>query len=184
VAATLVPAKIVGRSRGIRRYRATIGFRAACRLNSTFAIMPKRRVTIEDDFGEHLAALYLPCDTTDLEDGQLEGLCAPCISTLRGRSFARSSLYSAMLQESDLSGCNFQDADLRGANLMGAIMVGANFCRANLSVDNLGGSTKLQGADLTSAILNQCNLAGATYDSNTLFPQGFNPEAAGMLNVG
>jgi len=146
--------------------------------------MSKRRVTIEDDYGEHIAAIYFPSDTVDLEGGKLDGLCASCISTLRGRSFARSSLYWALLQDSDLSGCNFEDANLRGANLKGAILIGANFRRADLSLDSLGGPTRLQGANLAGAIINQCNLAGAEYDSETIFPIGFSPEAAGMIDAG
>ena len=89
-----------------------------------------------------------------------------------------------MLQDSDLTDCNFEDADLRGANLMGALLVGANLRRANLGIDNLGGSARLQGANLTDAVVNQCNFLGAEYDANTLFPKGFNPKSAGMLNVG
>lgn len=146
--------------------------------------MPKRRVTIEDNYGEHIAAIYFPPDSIDLEDGDLDGLCAPCVSTLRGRSFARSSLYWAMLQESDLSGCNFEDANLQGANLMGANLRDANFRRANLTNDKLGGATRLQGANLAGAILSQCDAAGAEYDSATIFPVGFNPKAAGMIDAG
>ena len=144
----------------------------------------KRRVTIQDDYGEHIAAIYLPEDSIDLEDGVLDGLCANGVSTLRGRSFARSSLYWAMLQESDLSGCNFEDANLQGANLMGANLRGANLRRANLSKDNLGGPTRLQGANLTDSLMDQCNASGAEYDSSTRFPAGFNPEGAGMTAAG
>ena len=145
--------------------------------------MSKRRETIQDDEGNHIATIYFPAGTVDLEEGDLSGLCASCISTLRARSFARSCLYWAMLQDSDLTGCNFEDADLRGANLMGALLVGANLRRANLGIDNLGGSATLQGANLTGAIVNQCNFLGAEYDGDTIFPKGFNPQTAGMLSV-
>ncbi|WP_458069706.1 pentapeptide repeat-containing protein [Rhodanobacter sp. BL-MT-08] len=145
--------------------------------------MSKRRKTIQDDEGNHIATIYFPAGTVDLEEGDLSSLCASCISTLRGRSFARSCLYWAMLQDSDLAGCNSEDADLRGANLMGARLVGANLRRANLGIDNLGGSATLQGADLTGAIVNQCNFLGAEYDGDTIFPKGFNPETTGMLSV-
>ena len=146
--------------------------------------MPKRRVAITDDYGAHIAAFYLPPESVDLENGNLDGLAAPGNSTLRGRSFAGSSLYWAMLEGSDLSGCNFEGSDLRGANLKSARLVGANLRQANLGLDNLGGATQLQGADLTGAVLNHCNLAGAEYDSDTRFPKGFNPESAGMINAG
>ena len=142
--------------------------------------MSKRRVAIADDEGRHLRAFYLPADSVDLERGDLDGLIAPGVSTLRGRSFAGSSLYWAMLEQSDLSGCNFAGTDLRGANLKGARLVGANLRGANLGRDNLGGATRLQGADLSDAVLDDCNLAGAEYDAQTRFPRRFDPEAAGM----
>jgi uncharacterized protein YjbI with pentapeptide repeats len=143
--------------------------------------MSKRRVAIADDEGRHIAAYYLPANSVDLEQGDFEGLCAPGVSTLRGRSFAGSDLYWAMLEGSDLSGCNFAGTDLRGANLKGALLVGANLGGANLGTDNLGAATRLQGADLSDAILDLCILAGAEYDSRTRFPEDFSPEAAGMV---
>ena len=153
-------------------------------LTQALAGMSQRRVSIADDYGRHIAALYLPFDSVDLENGNLEGLCANGISTLRGRSFAGSSLYWAMLEGSDLSGCNFEGADLRGANLERTLLTGANLRRANLGKDNLGGPTRLQGANLTDAVLNSCNLVGAEYDSDTRFPKGFNPDSAGMVAAG
>lgn len=146
--------------------------------------MTKRRVAIVGDYGEHIAALYLPAETSDLEGGDLDGLAAAYISTLRGRSFAGSSLYWASLAGSDLTGCNFSNTDLRGANLERALLIGANLGGANLGLDNLGGHTRLQGADLTGADLAGTNLAGAEYDSGTRLPKGFDPELAGMINVG
>ncbi len=146
--------------------------------------MSKRRVAIVDDYGRHIAAVYLSADSLDLEQGNLDGLAAPHVSTLRGHSFAGSSLYGALLEGSDLSCCNFEDADLRGANLMSSKLVGANLRRANLALDNLGAPTRLQGADLTDASLNRCNLVGAEYDQETRFPADFDPDAAGMVSVG
>jgi uncharacterized protein YjbI with pentapeptide repeats len=145
--------------------------------------MSKRRVAIADDSGNHIAAFYLPPDSVDLEDGSLDGLCAPGISTLRGRSFARSSLYWAMLEGANLAGCNFEGSDLRGANLKSTSLVGSNLRGANLGPDNLGGATRLQGADLTDAVLHKCNVSGAQYDAATRFPSGFDPDAAGMAET-
>lgn len=142
----------------------------------------KRRVAIADDYGRHIAAFYLPADSHDLENGNLDGLAACGVATLRGRSFAGSSLYWAMLEGADLSGCNFEGADLSGANLMRTVLVGANLRRAKLGLDNLGAATRLQGANLIGAVLNQCNLTGAEYDLETRFPKGFSPEAAGMID--
>ena len=46
VAAKLVPTINCSRPCGIRRYRATIGFRAACRLNSTLSVQWQLRYTL------------------------------------------------------------------------------------------------------------------------------------------
>lgn len=143
--------------------------------------MKKRRVAIADDDGRHIAASYLPADSVDHEDGNFEGLCAPGITNLRGCSFARSSLYWALLADADLTGCNFEGADLRGVTLTNARLVDANFRNADLGLNNLNGASRLQGADFTGAILDGCNLSGAQYDSRTRFPAGFDPRAAGMV---
>jgi Pentapeptide repeats (8 copies) len=50
-----------------------------------------------------------------------------------------------------------------------------------LGRDNLGGSTQLQGADLTGAIWNGAILKGAEFDNNTKFPNGFFPFSHGMV---
>lgn len=38
-------------------------------------------------------------------------------------------------------------------------------------------------ADLAGAQLHGCDLAGAEYDARTNFPEGFDPELAGMMEV-
>lgn len=55
------------------------------------------------------------------------------------------------------------------ANLWVANLAGANLAKADLR------STNLEGADLHEA-----NLAGATYNGETRFSDGFNPDEAGM----
>ena len=142
--------------------------------------MSKRREQIVDNYGEHIAFVFLSQDSVDLEHGNLEGLCAPGISTLSGRSFAGSLIYGAMLQGSDLSGCNFEQCDMRGSNLMGTLLIDCNFAGANLGLNSLDGATQLQGANLTGSNLVGCSLQGATYDSNTKFPIGFEPDLFGM----
>jgi hypothetical protein len=44
--------------------------------------------------------------------------------------------------------------------------------------------TRFHGANLTDARLGRAQLAGAVYDHNTVFPNGFKPEAAGMVASG
>ena len=41
----------------------------------------------------------------------------------------------------------------------------------------------LQGANLSGANLSEADLREARYDSDTKFPEGFDPEAAGMVLV-
>ena len=61
------------------------------------------------------------------------------------------------LRKADLQG-----VDLRGINLAGVILHQANLSGANLS-----------GANLT----------GAKYNKHTVFPEGFDPDTAGMVLV-
>jgi uncharacterized protein YjbI with pentapeptide repeats len=140
----------------------------------------KQRVAIVDELGKHIAAIYVTPGTKDFEGAVLEGFVIPGITTLRGRSFRNAKMYWAMMAGADLSGCNFEGADMRGANLRDAKLVNANLRDADLGLDNLGGATQLQGADLTDAILHGAKLAGAEYDDRTRFPDEFVPEQAGM----
>ena len=127
----------------------------------------KRRVELLDDYGGHITTVDAPANTEGFERADLSGLCAPGLKMgLRFQNLRRSQLYWAMLQDADSSGCNLEGADLRGADL---------------SRDNLGGPTSLQGANLTGAVLNGARLSGATYDHLTIFPSGFSPQAAGMI---
>ena len=65
-----------------------------------------------------------------------------------------------------------QEAKLTGANLSKA-----NLCEANLT------STNLQEANLSEANLTKANLQFAKYDSLTQWPYGFEPKAAGAIEV-
>ena len=58
------------------------------------------------------------------------------------------------------AGESLEGADLEGGDLQGA---------------------DLRGADLVGADLSQADLKGARYNKNTRFPEGFDPEAAGMV---
>ena len=142
----------------------------------------KRRVELLDDYGNHITTVDAPAHTEGFEGADFSGLCAPGLkSTLRVQNLRGANMYWAMLQGADLSGCNLEGADLRGANLRDALLVGTNLRNADLSRDNLGGSASLQGANLADAILNRAKLSGAKYDDRTIFPRGFSPHAAGMI---
>lgn len=141
----------------------------------------KRRLAIQDDDGEHIMAVYVEPTSNGFEGADLSGVSAPLVTNLRGTSFKGATLYWANLANADFSGCNFEDANLAGATLRDARLVGANFRNAFLGLDNLGGPTRLQGADLSGATLEGAMLKGAEYDAGTKFPQGFSPTQAGMV---
>ena len=136
-----------------------------------------------DEHKAQVAAVYVSVRTVEFEGAPLESFVIPGVRLMRGKSFRSASLYGTMMAGADLRGCDFEGADLRGANLDSAMLAGANLRGANLSRDDLGGSTYLLGADLTNAILEGTNLEGARFNSHTVFPTGFDPEAAGMLIV-
>ena len=77
-----------------------------------------------------------------------------------------------------LAGIDLSGANLLAANLSGASLILANLSGANLNVANLRGAN-LSGANLSGAFL-----GGATYDDATIWPDGFNPVAAGAVKVG
>ena len=57
---------------------------------------------------------------------------------------------------------------------------GADLRRADLTRAYLR-ATDLSGADLIGANLEEAFLAGATADERTVWPKGFDPEAAGVI---
>ena len=88
-----------------------------------------------------------------------------------------ADLRLADLTRANLSGANFEDARLMNADLRYAYLGGADFRGANLSGAHLSGA-HLSGADLWLA-----DLSGATYDSKTIFPHGFDPVEQDMILV-
>ena len=128
-------------------------------------------------------AAYLPPNSVDHEDGDFSGLTALSITNLAGKSFARSILYWANLEGSDLSNCNFEQVDFRGSNLKNCNFSHANLKGANFGRDNVGGATRLQGADLRSAEISNANFSFAEYDENTQFPNNFSPTRHKMSHV-
>lgn len=100
---------------------------------------------------------------------------------LRGADFSGSDLSDASLQgcdlraavfaNSNLSRTVFYEADLREANLQGATLVGSDFQRA-----------RLEGADFRGTTIEDVDFR-ATYDKSTLWPEGFDPDAAGAVRV-
>lgn len=102
------------------------------------------------------------------------------------------ALINARMIGADLSRARLIGANLSGADLSGAELVGANLSNANLSNTNLTSAglnfayllgTDLRGANLSGAHLNDTVLTGAKYDQATVWPEGFDPVAAGAIMV-
>ncbi|MFN5872522.1 MAG: pentapeptide repeat-containing protein [Aphanizomenon sp.] len=80
-----------------------------------------------------------------------------------------SYAYSRNLGSVDYSGRNLSRQDFSDANLSGAYLIGAYLTEADLTE-----------ADLTGARLSGARLSGAIADSETIFPDGFDPVDAGV----
>ena len=107
---------------------------------------------------------------------------------LKKVDLSRANLSFVNLHKADLSEANLSEADLSSANLSSAILRGADLREANLSGADLPpfssanlSSAILRGADLREANLSGADLREAKYDNNTIWPDGFDPKAAGAV---
>ncbi|MER5280606.1 pentapeptide repeat-containing protein [Streptomyces sp. NPDC002809] len=98
-------------------------------------------------------------------------------SVLHKTRCIEADLRGARLVRTDLSESDFSDADLREANLRKAQCRCATFAGADLRLADLRG-TDLTGADLTRA-----RLEGALAGNLTIWPAGFDHEAAGVVTA-
>jgi uncharacterized protein YjbI with pentapeptide repeats len=89
---------------------------------------------------------------------------------------------STDFNNADLSGTDLRQANLGGADFTGALLIGADLSGARFNCVLPGRVTRFQRANLTDARLGRTQFAGALYDSNTIFPHGFKPDAAGMAH--
>ena len=105
---------------------------------------------------------------------------------LSGADLSGADLYGAYLGKADLSevdfsGANLSRAYLVKANLSGANLSGANLHKAWLDKSNLSGAD-LSGADLSGArSWGSALFFGAKADSATIWWNGFNPDAVGVV---
>jgi uncharacterized protein YjbI with pentapeptide repeats len=102
--------------------------------------------------GREMSGLYL--GACNLLRANLKG------TNLDGANLNGAYLAWAYLSEATLKGADLGDADLAGAGLVEADLSGANLC----------------GTNLTRADLSGVKLAGASYDSRTIWPEGFEPQ--------
>ena len=80
----------------------------------------------------------------------------------------------------DLSGRNLRQANLRNAVLKGADLSGANLDQAYFGAASLL-EADLTGARLTGERLEHADLWEAKADRDTVWPEGFDPVAAGVI---
>ena len=117
---------------------------------------------------------YADFEKATLDNAKIKG------SNLYCSIFIETDLRNADLSGSDLSGARFFKADLRDADLCGVRLCGTDFKEADL-----------RGADLRGLIFDHADLQffkGARYNDDptknrliTMFPEGFDPKAVGMI---
>jgi uncharacterized protein YjbI with pentapeptide repeats len=116
-------------------------------------------------------------DIAELLGAEVDGFM---LAYLRG-----AELRGAYLNGADLFGVNLAEADLRGADLGASDLTSADLRCADLSGANLYGAdlgdADLRGADLRDADLRDAYVGGALYDGFTIWPEGFDMEAAGAV---
>ena len=91
-------------------------------------------------------------------------------------------LFKAPLAEAQLIGANLRNADLRDANLRDARLWEADLKGADLRGADLR-NAGLEGADLTGTDLRGADVQDALYDEYTVWPAGFDPDAAGAVQM-
>jgi uncharacterized protein YjbI with pentapeptide repeats len=160
-------------------------------------------------FGGNLRAAILAeaqIEGAFLAEVQLQG------ADLRRARLQQAALSKADLRHANLSSAKLQDADLSSAKLEGATLFAARLERAKLGNAKLQGSdlhaahleqaslylaqlqdadlryarlqgTNLGAADLRAAILTDAELDGALCNAKTIWPEGFDWEAAGVKLV-
>jgi hypothetical protein len=111
----------------------------------------------------------------DLRDANFQGC------KLVNSDFTRSDLSNANFYEADARGSCFLDCNLTHASLRSADLRGANLRHSDLSGTKLT-KARLEGSELFGAQLPKDNL-GACYDAKTVWPDGFDPVAAGCILI-
>jgi len=108
-------------------------------------------------------------------------------ANLTGVDLRETDLSWAILRGAILTGVNLSETDLRYANLRGADLRKANLSGANLNLADLREASltkaNLSKAYLFGADLRGADLSDAKYNSETKWPEGFDPEAAEAVLV-
>lgn len=148
-----------------------------------------RNLTNKDFAGEGLEGakfLRVKLQTANFEGADLsDATFRQCLlkgAKFRGANFGPNTTFmESTLHEADFAGVDLKGADFRRVNLRGANL--ANSKGWGDLTDSTLAEADLRGADFSTAKgdLNSVQWSGAIYDSKTIFPQGFDPEAAGLV---
>ena len=118
----------------------------------------------------------------DLMGKEMEGISFDG-ARLTDCDFNGADLYGANFSDSICEGCDFSNADMRGCYVFRAKFIRCNFRAARLCLDEMQGGMNLAGVDFTGSRLRGADFCGATYDAQTIFPEGFDPEENGLTKA-
>ena len=113
-----------------------------------------------------LLVAYRPTDVAHVDAHKVRVDQALVLARFDPAALIRAGLF----RDANLRGANLRDADLGGADLWGADLRGANLRYANL-----------WGANLGAANLRAAGLWDASANRLTVWPDGFDPKAAGVI---
>jgi len=104
-----------------------------------------------------------------------------------GANFTGASLVNAGLRGMGGIGVVFADANMSGVEMDDSFFHFSDFRNVNFAGADLGEFTAedsdFRGADLSSAVNIDSLFPRSVYDSSTRFPQGYDPQGAGMIFV-
>jgi len=129
--------------------------------------------TLADAHLEGASLDFANLQRANLQRAHLEGAYLQH-AQLAGADLGMANLEGALLGGAHMEGAHLHGANLKGAWLQWSILEGADLKKANLESAQLWG-TNLRGANLDGA-----QLQGATYDADTVWPDGFDWKAAGV----
>ncbi|MEM7171869.1 MAG: pentapeptide repeat-containing protein [Pseudomonadota bacterium] len=92
-------------------------------------------------------------------------------ATFSGVEFYFTTGYASKWRQSKIEMVKFFGANLSKADFREAHLMGVGFVK-----DNVGGKCSLNGVNFALTIFEDVSFDGATYDGDTIFPVGFDPE--------
>ena len=142
------------------------------------------------------------CDNDAVPNAELNSMYLG-YADLLGLNLQNASFYGSILSHANFTDCHLQNSILQytvsessiftNVNLSGSNLSYSNFTAANFQNASLYGSdvsySNFSGADFQGARLigildwTATTWAGATYNDDTIFSQGMNPDEMGMLYV-